>query len=66
MVGMEYAFVSVLMLAVFPFSMVQMGTSLDEADLESFSLWVLISSLLASIPFMLIVLPARLGWDFLG
>ncbi|MDX2099374.1 MAG: hypothetical protein SFW36_16470 [Leptolyngbyaceae cyanobacterium bins.59] len=57
MVSFEYALMSVLVVTAFPFSMVQMGVSLDEADLEGFSLWVCIASLLAGIPVLLLLNP---------
>lgn len=56
MMGLEYAFVLVLLLAVFPFSMTQMGVALDEEDMEGFFVWTCIASSIAGLPCVAILL----------
>ena len=50
MTGIEYGLVIVLLLAVFPFSMAQMGVALDQEDIESFFAWTCIASSIAGLP----------------
>lgn len=58
MPGIEYAFVIVLLLAVFPFAMAQMGAALDEEDIESFFAWTCVASSIAGLPFVATLLTA--------
>jgi hypothetical protein len=56
MSALEYAFVSCLLLIVFPFSINQMRAALDREDIESFSIWVFIAAFVAGLPFMIVTL----------
>lgn len=48
----ESAVLLLLLLLLFPFSIVQMGSALDQEDLEGFYIWTCVASFLAGLPFM--------------
>ncbi len=56
MSALQYALVACLLLIVFPLSINQMRLALDKEDIESFSLWVFIASMVAGLPFMIMTL----------
>lgn len=56
MTAIQYALVSCLLLIVFPFSLNQMRVALDREDIESFSLWVFIASIIAGLPLMIMTI----------
>ncbi|GET40795.1 hypothetical protein [Microseira wollei] len=48
----ESAVVLLLLLLLFPFSIRQMGSALDQEDIEGFYIWTCVASFLAGLPFM--------------
>ncbi|MFB2879639.1 hypothetical protein [Floridanema aerugineum] len=56
MLALEYIVIAVLLLVIFPFSMVQMGTALEQEDLESFCVWTFLASPIAGLPLMTVLL----------
>lgn len=53
---LQYALVSCLLLIVFPFSLNQMRVAQGSEDIESFSLWVFIASIIAGLPLMIMTI----------
>ncbi|HAX79419.1 MAG TPA: hypothetical protein DCY88_27230 [Cyanobacteria bacterium UBA11372] len=48
----ESAVFLMLLLLLFPFSIVQMKSALDQEDLEGFYIWTCVASFIAGLPFM--------------
>ncbi|MCA1992446.1 MAG: hypothetical protein LDL41_10480 [Coleofasciculus sp. S288] len=57
MLSLEIAFVLILLLMVFPFTMVQMRAAIDQEDIEVFYIWMCVASAIAGLPFMVTFLP---------
>ncbi len=53
MVNFKYIFLLCFLLGAMLASLSQMGSALDEADIERFSIWTLVATVLASLPSML-------------
>lgn len=49
---LEYAIVATLVLIVFPLSIIKMKSALVQENIHSFGVWVFITSLIASLPFI--------------
>ncbi|XWK90233.1 MAG: hypothetical protein U7127_09340 [Phormidium sp.] len=56
MLALEYIVIAALLLVIFPLSMVQMGTALEQEDLESFCVWTFLASTIAGLPLMTVLL----------
>lgn len=56
MTVLQYALIVCLLLIGFPFSINQMRVALDREDIESFSIWVFVASMVAGLPFMIVTL----------
>ncbi len=48
----ESAVLLVLLLLLFPFSILQMASALDQEDLEGFYIWTCVACFIAGLPFM--------------
>jgi hypothetical protein len=57
MSGLEYTVLLLLLLVLFPFSLIQMRVSLDQEDMEGFCIWTCLASFIAGLPFMVIFSP---------
>ncbi|NJL61728.1 MAG: hypothetical protein HC903_07740 [Methylacidiphilales bacterium] len=53
MVNFKYIFLLSFLLGAMLASLFQMGYALDEADIERFSMWTFVATVLASLPSML-------------
>lgn len=60
MFGSTHAFVFLVVLALFPWSLLQMECNLSEDDLEGFCFWLFIASFMAGLPFMTIAFEAKI------
>lgn len=53
---LEYALIIASLWIVFAFSIIQIKVTLNQEDINSFSVWVFITSFVASLPFMIMTL----------
>lgn len=56
MLALEYIVIAALLLVIFPFSRVQIGTALEQEDIEAFCVWTCLASAIAGLPLMTILL----------
>lgn len=56
MSGLQYGVILLLLLLLFPFSIIQMGSALDREDIEGFCLWTCVASSIAGLQFMATIL----------
>ncbi|WP_193977494.1 hypothetical protein [[Phormidium] sp. LEGE 05292] len=56
MLALEYIVIALLFLAIFPFSIIQMGTALEQEDIEAFCVWTFLASTIAGLPLMTVLL----------
>lgn len=56
MLALEYIVMAPLLLILFPLSMIQMGTALEQEDIEAFCVWIGLASTIAGLPLMTVLL----------